>query len=69
VNLFINSVCFTNNCVAGGLLLCWRGGATDPVVRAGDTALYRHHHRNERGAFILILFTVFNETAFLTLTH
>ena len=67
MNLFINFVCFTSNYVAGGLLLCWRGGATDPVVRAGDTALYRHHYRNKRGVFILIMFAVFNAIAFLNL--
>lgn len=65
--MFIKSVHFTSNCVAGGLLLCWRGGVTDPVVRARDTALYRHHDRNKRGVFILILFTVLNAIAFLNL--
>jgi hypothetical protein len=58
VNLFINSVRLIINCVAGGLLLCWGGGAADPVVRARDTALYRHHYRNKRGVFILTLITV-----------
>ena len=67
VNLFINFVCFTSNSVAGGLLLCWGGGAADPVVRSGDTTLYRHHYRNKRGVFILILFTVINTIASLNL--
>lgn len=67
MSLFINSLCFISNCVAGGLLLRWRGGPADPMVRAGVTALYRHHYRNKRGVSILFLFTVVNAIAFLNL--